>query len=136
MKHLLTAAACIALLGACAQARSPAPDPAAVPPAMADAEPEVTRQVQALLDQLASKGSAVVSLTENARLTLSPAVLAAFGAAWRDCGGARELVLLQRQTKGEARMYTYRAPCGGKPLLVEIDFGKGERVSRLELRPQ
>ncbi|MEJ7807241.1 MAG: hypothetical protein WKG03_15115, partial [Telluria sp.] len=79
---------------------------------------------------------ATAQLTENARLALSTAQLREMGALLAPCGKAPALELLRRTTKGEERQYQYRAPCAGKALLVEIDFGKGARINRLTVRPQ
>lgn len=137
----VTALMLAALLSACAQAQppaAPAPSPATAParPALQDMEPDVTRQVQDLLADAAQARLAPDVLTERARSALAPARLQALGNSLKACGTLGPLELLDRQTKGEDRMYVYRAPCAGKPLLVEIDFGKGSRVSRLEVRRQ
>lgn len=116
-----------ALLASCAQARAPAPD------AIADAEPDVTRQLGALLAQLAASTPAREQLTDKAALALQPAQLAA---ALRNCTMPPPLQLLARTTKGEDRNYLYRAACAGTPLLVEVSFNKAAKVDRLAVRPE
>ena len=117
-----------AVLSACAQAQPPAPKA----PAIEDSEPDVSQQVSALLGQAGTGTLAPDQLTDNARTALSADALSAL----RPCGAAPGVELLQRSTKGEVRQYLYRLPCQGKPLLVEIDFGKGARISRLTVRPE
>lgn len=124
------------LLSACAQAQAPTPAAAPVRAAILDAEPDVTAQVQAILDRVAAGTFETGTLTENARTALPAAGLQAMATALRPCGQAPALALLERSTKGEDRLYLYRAPCGGKPLLVEIGFAKGARINRLQVRPQ
>ncbi len=133
MRYLLAGCFAAATLSACAQAQPPA---VAAPAAVQDMEPDVTRQVQALLAQAAGTGLAPDALTDNARAALDAARLQQIGAALKACGALPALELLERRTKGEDRMYVYRAPCAGKPLLVDIDFNKGGRVNRLVVRPQ
>ena len=115
---------------ACASAQQP------VAKAIPDAEPEVTAQVAALLGSVASNALAPEALTDNLRAALPEARVKDMGAALRRCGNAPALELLQRTTKGEDRQYVYRAPCGGSPLLIAVDFNKGARVNRLEVRPE
>ncbi|SHG46586.1 hypothetical protein [Massilia sp. CF038] len=126
--------ACIGLLAAlsvtaCAQAQ--APQVAAI----ADTEPDVTERVAAVLNQAAQGTLTAEPLTENARAALDAPQMEAMRTLLRDCANMGALELLARTTKGEERQYQYRAPCGGKPLLVEINFGKGARISHLRVRP-
>lgn len=129
------ASACVIalLLNACAQAQGPA---APVRAAIADAEPDVTQQVQAILGHVAAGTLGLEVLTDNARTAMPAAGLQAMAAALRPCGNPPALELLERSTKGEDRLYLYRAPCAGKALLVEIGFAKGARINRLQVRPQ
>lgn len=121
------------LLSACAQAQPPV---ALARPAIADMEPDVTRQVQALLAQAAQATLAPETLTDNARAAMLGPRMQDMRATLQSCGAITALELLERGTKGEDRLYVYRAPCAGKPLIVEIDFGKGARIHRLVVRPQ
>jgi hypothetical protein len=118
------------LLSGCASAQ---PRP---PKAIPDAEPEVTTQVGNVLASVGAGQLAPDLLTDNLRAALGPEQLRQMGAALRPCGNPPTLELLGRKTKGEDRQYLYRAPCDGKPLLVEIDFNKGARVNRLSVRPE
>lgn len=127
MRIFFTVLASTALLAGCAQARAPAPD------AIADAEPDVRRQLGALLAQLAAGTPAREQLTDKAALALQPAQLAA---ALRTCPMPPPLQLLARTTKGEDRNYLYRAACDGTPLLVEVSFNKAAKVDRLAVRPE
>jgi hypothetical protein len=117
-----------AVLSACAQAQPPLPKA----PAIADSEPDVSEQVRAALGQAGMGTLAPDQLTDNARAALSAGTVSAL----RPCGAAPAVELLRRSTKGEVRQYLYRLPCHGTPLLVEIDFGKGARISRLNVRPE
>ena len=117
-----------ATLCACAQAQPPVPKA----PVIEDSEPDVSAQVSLVLGQAGMGTLAPDQLTDNARAALSAPTLAAL----RPCGSAPAVELLRRSTKGEDRQYRYRLPCMGKPLLVEIDFGKGARISKLIVRPE
>lgn len=127
--------ACIALLiatavSACANAQAPASK------AIEDSEPDVTQQVGAILARATQGALAAEPLTENARTALDAAHTRQITETLRSCRELNTLELLSRTTKGEERQYLYRASCGGKPLLVEIYFGKGARISHLDVRPQ
>lgn len=130
MRNIQMAVMAAVMLAACAQAQPP------VRAAIADAEPDVTAQVQSILAAVKGGALAPDTLTENARSSMPPMRMQQMAAALQPCGATPALELLDRQTKGEDRMYVYRAPCGGKPLIVEIDFNKGARVNRLLVRPQ
>lgn len=136
MRAAVPACAIALLLSACAQAPGPVPAAAPARAAIADAEPDVTAQVQAILARMAGGTLAPDALTDNARAAMPAGGLQAMGAALRRCGGPPALELLERSTKGEDRLYLYRAPCAGKPLLVEMGFAKGARINRLQVRPQ
>ncbi len=117
----------VALLSGCASAQTPPP--------IEDSEPYVTEQVAALLARAAQGKLAAEPLTDNARSALDAARMRDIGAALHACPALTPLALLARSTKGEERHYRYRAPCAGKPLLIDIHFGKGARVSHLNVRP-
>jgi hypothetical protein len=116
----------MAALTGCAHAQAPAPK------AIPDSEPDVTRQVSALLLQFSLGTLPPEQLTTKAQAALAPQS----GALLRACPAPIALDLLERTTKGEDRNYLYRAPCGATPLLVEINFNKAARVDRLVLRPE
>ena len=118
----------ILLLCGCAQAQAPAPK------AIPDAEPDVTLQVGALLAQLGRGTLPAAWLTDKAQAALAPQ-LPQMAAALRPCP-APSLELLARTSKGEDRLYLYRALCPATPLLVEIDFNKAAKINRLALRPE
>lgn len=130
MRNIQMAVMAMVVLTACAQAQPPARS------AIADAEPDVTAQVQSILVAVRGGTLGLDVLSDNARSSLPTARMQAMAAALQPCGATPALELLDRQTKGEDRMYVYRAPCNGKPLIVEIDFNKGSRVNRLAVRPQ
>jgi hypothetical protein len=118
-----------ALASACASAQAPRT-------AIADSEPDVTEQVAGILQRTAQGALSAEPLTANARAALDAARTDQLATTLRACSDPRKLELLERNTKGEERQYLYRAPCGGKPLLLEIYFGKGARISHLNVRPQ
>lgn len=118
-----------ALLWGCAQAQ------VAAPKAIADAEPDVTTQVGALLAQLRQDGLPRDRLTDKAHAALTVPALQQMRAALLPCSTPPALELLARTTKGEDRNYLYRALCSSTPLLVEINFNKAARVDRLVVRP-
>lgn len=136
MRHCFTGWVVCATLCACAQAGPPTAAALAVPAvqAIADAEPDVTQQVSALLGRVGQGAPMLDQLTDNARAALAGPQLQAMGAALRPCGTAPALELLRRSTKGEDRQYVYRVPCGGTALLVDIDFNKAAKINRLVVR--
>lgn len=127
MRIACTALLLSAFISACAGAQVPAID---------DSEPDVTGQVAAILARTAQGALAAEPLTDNARAALDAPRMEQLRTALGACAQPGKLELLERKTKGEERQYLYRAPCGGKPLLVEINFGKGARISHLSVRPQ
>ena len=122
---LLTATA---LLSGCAQAQAPK--------AIADAEPDVTAQVGALLAQLRQNTLPREQLSDKAQAALNPGALQQMQAALQPCATPLALELLARTTKGEDRNYLYRALCSNAPLLVEINFNKAAKVDRLVVQPE
>jgi hypothetical protein len=106
------------------------------PKAIPDVEPEVTVQVSQILTKVAEKQLAPDQLTDNLRAALGAPEQQQMAGALQPCTPNMALELLQRTTKGEDRQYLYRLPCGGKPLLVQIDFNKGARINRLSVRPE
>ncbi len=127
MRIFLTVLVSTALLASCAQARAPAMA------AIEDTEPDITRQLGALLAQLVAGTAPPAQLTDKATLALQPAQLAA---ALRHCAMPPPLALLARSTKGEDRNYLYRAACRGAPVLVEVSFNKAAKLDRLAVRPE
>ena len=138
MRQLCAGLTACSLLLACAQAQQP-PEPkaqAAAPmQASEDTEPDVALQVSALLGRVGQGTFSQEQLTDNARTTLPGEAMQTMSVALRPCGAMPTVELLRRTTKGEDRQYLYRLPCAGHPQLVEIDFGKGAKVSRLVVRP-
>ena len=141
MNQLLTMLTIALLSSACALAQSPVPPtaPATVQPAvqhgLVDQEPDVTAQVRSILEQVASGSLAADGFTERGRTALAAPANDSVRLL-RPCSPVPTPTLLQRHTKGEDRMYVYRIDCKDKPLLVDIDFGKGSRIKRLEVRAQ
>jgi hypothetical protein len=140
------ASLCTVLLSGCAEAAL-AHATAEPPPALAssqtaadrasieDTEPDVTREVAAILDALAQGSLPRERLTERASGELGAPAVAGMRTALRGCAQPVRLTLLERKTKGEDRQYLYRAACAPQALLVEIDYNKAARVNRLVLRP-
>lgn len=134
-------------LSACVQAEpAPAPAPAqqdaavpaeasARPAAIDDTEPDVTQQVSAILEKVRAGLLAPDDMTENARTAYPASQLQRMARAMRPCSKPPVLELLARTTKGEDRNYRYRALCP-TPLMVEIVFNKGGRISHLSVQPE
>ena len=135
MRHVVAGLMACAALAACAQAQPPLP---AAPKlaAIADAEPDVTQQVSAFLGNAGQGMFATEQLSDNGRAAMTAEKMRATSALLAPCGIRPALELLARTTKGEDRQYQYRAPCGGKALLVEIDFNKGAKINRLVVEPE
>lgn len=145
MRHFPTLLIAGALLCGCAQAEAPAlaPAPKAMPAAaaaalqpIADAEPEVTQQVAAMLASVAAGALPADQFTDSARATLEAARVQPMRVALSACANPPRLALLSRTTKGEDRNYLYRALCGDIPLLVEVAFNKAARINRLVVRAE
>jgi hypothetical protein len=119
-----------ALLLGCAQAGVTTPA-AMRAQAIADMEPDVTRQVLDVLERLADGNVLRERFTERASTALDEAAAGALTAQLRPCPRPLVLVLLERSTKGEDRQYLYRAACGQQGLLVEIVFNKAARINKL-----
>ena len=128
MRYLTAGLGLCALLCGCAQAVPPAPQ------AIEDSEPDVTRQVSQIVGRIAQSSLAPDELTNNAQAAWSTAPMQAMAAALKPCGVTPALQLLQRTTKGEDRQYVYRVPCDGKNLVLEIDFNKGGKINKLNVR--
>jgi hypothetical protein len=96
-----------------------------------DTEPEVTRSVAVFLEQIARNEIARSAMTDRAGEALD---VRAVGAQLQPCPRPLDLALLDRRTKGEDRLYLYRAACGAKALLVEVDFNKAAKINRLLVR--
>ncbi len=143
MRHFYAGLMACTLLGACAHTQLPAVAamPAAIESApkaaaIADAEPDVTKQVSAFLGSAGQGMFGTEKLTDNARTAMTVDQMRETSRMLAPCGTAPALELLARTTKGEDRQYQYRAPCGGNALLVDIDFNKGAKINKLEVRPE
>lgn len=119
---------------AAAAAAVPA-DASARPAAINDTEPDVTRQVSAILEKVRAGLLAPDDMTENARTAYPASQLQRMARALHPCNKPPVLELLARTTKGEDRNYRYRALCP-TPLMVEIVFNKGGRISHLSVAPE
>ena len=141
-RYLLASLFASLLLGCAQAAVSPAqpasPAQAAVPARapIQDNEPDVTRQVAGLLQQIGHGNPDRANMTERAAAALDAAAASAMGAQLQPCPQPLALSLLERSTKGEDRQYLYRVACGAGSLLAEVDFNKAARINRLALRPE
>lgn len=131
MRRTITVLVAMMSLSACAQAQ-PQPGPQA---AIADAEPDVTQQVAAVLERVRAGMLGPEELTDNARAAYPASQLRTMAEALRPCAKPPALALLSRTTKGEDRNYRYRALCP-TPLMVEIVFNKGGRINHLSVQPE
>ena len=101
-----------------------------------DTEPDVTRQVASFLEQIARNEVMRSAMTERASEAMDARAIATLAAQLQPCPRPLELALMDRRTKGEDRLYLYRAACGVRSLLVEIDFNKAARINRVNVRPE
>ncbi len=104
--------------------------------AIADTEPDVTRQVAALLGKLRDGALPAEQLTSKAQAALGAPALQQLAAALKPCSAPPALELLARSTKGEDRNYLYRTVCGDTPMHLEINFNKASRIDHLAIKPQ
>lgn len=109
------------------------PEPRAA--AIADAEPDVTQQISAILEKVRAGMLTPEEMTDNARTAYPASQLQRMAGAMRPCSKPPVLELLARTTKGEDRSYRYRALCP-TPLMVEIVFNKGGRINHLSVQPE
>jgi len=97
-----------------------------------DAEPQVTAEVTEVLTRIAAGETPQERFTERGAATTL-----ASGTAARQLHScpAPSLRLMDRQVKGEDRLYLYRVDCGMESWYLEIDYNKAARINRLALRP-
>ncbi|MES2300066.1 MAG: hypothetical protein V4582_23720 [Pseudomonadota bacterium] len=136
LREALMAATIAVASGACAQAPQGAPAAAAVrAPIIADAEPQVSADIGALLAVIGGAGGvAPERLTDKARAVLDGPRGQEIKSLLQACMPAQALQLLARQVDGEDRHYRYRLPCAPAPLQVDISFNKAARVDTLSVR--
>ncbi|MDC8756979.1 hypothetical protein [Janthinobacterium fluminis] len=108
-----------------AAARPPKPIP--------DIEPETTEQLRAVLLHIAAGKATMEGYTERAAAAAQGQEM---GARLRAYGALQALQLLERKVDGENRVYRYRAVYAQGPVLVDVTFGKGARIDRLQLAPE
>lgn len=131
LRFAMSVAALCAAAGCAATQDAPRP-----PKAIPDAEPDVTAQLRATLLGFGDGSITPSGFTDKAAGILFPDQARAYGAALRACRTLTALELLERKVFGENREYLYRAPCQGRPLLVNVVFGKSGRIDRLTVAPE
>lgn len=113
-------------------------NPALAVPALApipDTEPQVTEKLTALLEQVRS-GTLTPAQFTHVRKGFFPEVAKAYQEQLSALGPAGKLVLVQRLTRGEDRIYTYEVPFGSKTYLYAVGLAPDDRLTLLGLRPK
>jgi CubicO group peptidase (beta-lactamase class C family) len=107
----------------------------AVPPLapIEDREPRVTERLAALLEK-AREGTLAPADFAYARAGFFPDRVKAYQEKLRALGPAGRLVLLQRVTRGDDRLYTYEVPFGTRTYRFVVGLAPDDRVSSFRLR--
>ena len=105
----------------------PAPTP------IPDAEPQVTAKLAALLEQVRS-GTLTPAHFAYVRKGFFPEVAKAYQEQLSALGPAGKLVLVQRLTRGDDRIYMYEVPFGSKTYVYAVGLAPDDRLTLLRLR--
>ncbi|HYO58063.1 serine hydrolase domain-containing protein [Archangium sp.] len=111
-------------------------NPALAVPALtpiADAEPQVTAKLAALLEQVRS-GTLMPADFAYLHRGFFPEGAKAYQEQLSALGPAGKLVLVQRLTRGDDRLYTYEVPFGTRTWLYTVGLAPDDRLSLLRLR--
>jgi hypothetical protein len=107
----------------------PAPSP------IADTEPQVTEKLAARLEQVRN-GTLTPADFAYVRKGFFPEGAKAYQELLSTLGPAGKLVLVQRRTAGDDRVYTYEVPFGTKTLLYMVGLAPDDRLTLLAMRPK
>jgi CubicO group peptidase (beta-lactamase class C family) len=113
-------------------------NPALAVPALTpieDREPQVTERIAALLEK-AREGTLAPADFAYARTGFFPNRVKMYQERLSTLGPAGRLVLVQRVTRGDDRIYTYEVPFGTKAFLFTVGLAPDERASAFSLRPK
>ncbi|PTL83861.1 serine hydrolase [Vitiosangium sp. GDMCC 1.1324] len=100
-----------------------------------DREPQVTARIAALLEK-AREGTLVPADFAYFRTGFFPDGVKMYQERLRALGPVGQLVLVQRVTRGDDRIYTYEVPFGTKVFLFAVGLAPDDRVSSFRLRPK
>lgn len=98
-----------------------------------DAEPQVTERLTALLEKVRSGTLTPVDFA-YVRRGFFPEGAKAYQELLGTLGPAGKLVLLQRRTPGDDRIYTYEVPFGTRTFLYMVGLSPDDRLTLLGLR--
>jgi hypothetical protein len=113
-------------------------NPALAEPPLApieDREPQVTTRIAALLEK-AREGTLALADFAYARTGFFPDRMKAYQETLRALGPAGRLVLVQRITRGDDRIYTYEVPFGTSPYRFTVALAPDDRLTYFGLRPK
>ncbi|WP_224240187.1 serine hydrolase domain-containing protein [Hyalangium gracile] len=100
-----------------------------------DAEPQVTTKLATFLEQ-ARAGTLTAANFAYMRGGFTPERAKAYQEHLQTLGPAGPLVLLERATMGDDRVYKYKVPFGAKSFLLTIGLTPDDRVTIFRLREQ
>ncbi|MCY1073857.1 serine hydrolase domain-containing protein [Archangium lansingense] len=100
-----------------------------------DAEPQVTEKLAALLEKVRS-GALTPADFAYLRKGFFPEGAKAYQEMLSTLEPAGKLVLVQRRTLGDDRLYTYEVPFGTRTFLYSVGLAPDERLTFLGLRPK
>ncbi|WPB76136.1 serine hydrolase domain-containing protein [Archangium violaceum] len=106
-----------------------------VPTPIADTEPQVTTKLAAVLEQVRGEG------LQEAHFAYAPSGFfperaKAYQEQLSALGPAGKLVLVQRRTLGDERLYTYEVPFGSRTYVYIVGLAPDDRLTRFLLRPK
>jgi CubicO group peptidase (beta-lactamase class C family) len=113
-------------------------NPALAPPArtpIEDREPQVTARVAALLEK-ARAGTLAPTDFAYVRAGFFPDIAKMYQERLRELGPAGQLVLVERVTRGDDRVYTYRVDFGTQGFLFGVGLAPDDRLSSFWMRPR
>jgi CubicO group peptidase (beta-lactamase class C family) len=106
-----------------------------VPTPIADTEPQVTAKLAARLEQVRSEGLAPADFA-YVRKGFFPEAAKAYQEQLSPLGPAGKLVLVQRRTRGDDRLYTYEVPFGTRTYVYTVGLAPDDRLTLFLLRPK
>lgn len=113
-------------------------NPALGPPALApieDREPQVTARIAALLEK-ARAGTLASADFAYVRAGFFPEGAKLYQGLLQELGPPGRLVLVERRTLGDDRLYTYRVTFGAKTFRFAVSLTPDDRLSSFRMRPE
>jgi CubicO group peptidase (beta-lactamase class C family) len=105
------------------------------PEPIPDTEPRVTARVQQLIEQ-ARAGKLSPDDFGYVRAGFFPEAPARYAKMLQDAGALRKLELLDRDERGDDRLYLYRLTCDAGTLLLALSIAPDERLAQFSLGRQ